>query len=259
MSINTNVEDELFCLRYELNTLGMATSEHKLERWLPGFTDINTDYDHRLRYNWACQFAKGKSVLDIASGAGFGAYLLASKGEAQQVLGADIETDAIKYATIKYKHPALSFEQADATAIYIARKFSLIISFETIEHIDKTDLYLENMYRLLADDGLFIVSTPISALDIDHHPKNPYHVKEWGFKAFQDVLKTKFEIEKVFLQLYPPRPYTRVDALYHRFFLRNKPMKKNEIIEFNSEINTKQLGKQIIGYQILVCKKPKAK
>jgi 2-polyprenyl-3-methyl-5-hydroxy-6-metoxy-1,4-benzoquinol methylase len=253
MELNKNIEDELFCLRYELNTLGMATSEHKLERWLPGFTDMNTDYDHRQRYDWVTQFAKNKSVLDIASGAGFGSYLLATKGEAKSVLGCDIEHEAVKYASIKYNHNVLHYEQQDATLLDKNQKFDVIVSFETIEHIADTEKYLEKMAQHLSVNGLFIVSTPISSVEIDNQPKNPFHVKEWGFNKFQEILQPTFKIEKIYLQLHPPRPYTRFDAIYHRFFLRNKPKKRTEIIEYVGNFNISKFGKQIVGYQILVC------
>jgi 2-polyprenyl-3-methyl-5-hydroxy-6-metoxy-1,4-benzoquinol methylase len=255
MGNEMNIEDELFCLKYELKTLGMVLTQNKLERWLPGFTDINTDFDHRQRYEWVQQFINDKVVLDIASGTGYGAYLMATAGKAKRVIGGDIESDAIKYASIKYKNSNLSYEFQDATAINFEELFDVIVSFETIEHVEATDLYLSSIAKHLKTDGVFIVSTPVSNLEVDLSPKNPYHVKEWGFRKFQEVMAKQFVIKKIYLQLHPERPYSRLDYLLNRIIKKIYNHQQTKISEFRNEMNLSQLGKRITGYQILVCAK----
>ena len=189
--------DEIFCLNYELKTLSGILTEGKLERWLPGFTDPTTDFDHEQRYKWALNFTKEKNVLDIACGSGKGSYIMAVEGKAKQVLGCDIESDAIRYASIKYKAQNLSYKIQDATKLKENISFDVIVSFETIEHIKETEFYLNSIYSHLNNNGIFIVSTPISEYEENTKPKNPYHVVEWGFKKFQEVISKKFMIEKV--------------------------------------------------------------
>ncbi len=56
--------------------------------------------EHIHRYALACEFVKGKRVLDIASGEGYGSNLLSKNAE--HVTGVDISDEAVKHANLKY-------------------------------------------------------------------------------------------------------------------------------------------------------------
>ena len=249
------LNDEVFCLAFELATLGQASLQGKLERWLPGYTDVVTDFDHQQRYEWACNFTKNKTILDIASGSGKGSHLLSTIGEAKHVLGCDIEEDAVKYSSIKYQNSNLSYAVENATTLKRGTLFDVIISFETIEHIKETDRYLNSIHNHLSDDGIFIVSTPISKNPVDFHPKNPFHVIEWGFEAFQNVLAAKFTIDNIYVQLHAPKPYTLVERMAHKMFPKRSNYQDTRIEEFNHQVKLQRLGKQVEGYQIVICRK----
>jgi 2-polyprenyl-3-methyl-5-hydroxy-6-metoxy-1,4-benzoquinol methylase len=257
MDIEKNLQEQIFCLTYELKTLAAILTTNKLERWVPGFTDVFTDFDHTQRYKWACEFVKGKNVLDIACGSGMGSYLMATEGKASNVTGCDIEKDAIKYASIKFKWDNITFKIHDATTFNENQKFDVIVSFETIEHIAETDLYLNVLNKHLHDNGIFIVSTPISPVEKDMNPKNPYHVVEWGFKNFQRLISEKFVIKKVFVQLHDAKAYSFLEMKLNRFFPKSKDFRNTRIEEFSEKIAVNKLGKQIEGYQILICGKKK--
>lgn len=40
-------------------------------------------------------------------------------------------------------------------------KFDVVVSFETIEHLERPEKFLEEVSRILKDDGLLIISTPV--------------------------------------------------------------------------------------------------
>lgn len=249
------IRDELFCLNYELHILSERINLNKQERWLPGFTDAITDFDHQQRYDWVCKFVKNKTVLDIACGTGKGSFTLADKGEAKSVLGCDIEDEAVKYSSIKYKKSNLRYDVQNAVYLNSKELFDVIISFETIEHIPETDLFLSSIYNHLNDEGIFIVSTPISAKELDNNPKNSYHVIEWGFKKFQEIISRRFIIERIFVQLHDERPYTFLEHKLNRFFPKPFNKEGTKLNEFSSEFPINKFGKQLNGYQILICKK----
>ena len=250
-----DLSDEQFCLSYELHILSTRINLGKQERWLPGFTDVITDFDHQQRYDWACDFVKNKTVLDIACGCGKGSFILADKGEAKSVLGCDIEEEAVRYSSIKYKKSNLSYEVQNAVQFNSKELFDVIISFETIEHISETDLFLNSIYDHLNDNGIFIVSTPIAAIEEDLKPKNIYHVIEWGFKKFQEVVSKKFIVERIFVQLHDEKPYTFLEYQLNKFFPKKTNYKNTKIEEYSSSMAINKFGKQINGYQILICKK----
>ncbi len=47
------------------------------ERCVPWSPDVQVVYEHLHRYLWAAQLVTGKRVLDLGSGEGFGASILA--------------------------------------------------------------------------------------------------------------------------------------------------------------------------------------
>lgn len=249
------LNDELFCLKYELNTMAGYIVMHKLERWLPGYTDSETDFDHRQRYDWVNQFVHHKRVLDMACGTGLGSLIMASEGKAAHVLGCDIEADAIRYASIKHRHPNLTYACHDATTFRGKEKYDVVVSFETVEHIPSTGLYLETIKYHMKDDAIFIVSTPISDQDTNERPANSFHFREWGFKKFQEMIASSFQIENIYLQLHTVIPYGLLDRIRNKINPKIFLKGTTTLGQFNNQVQVCKLGKGLKGYQILICKK----
>src|SRR5271166_4681844 len=137
-----------------------------------------TAIEHLHRYLMAREWCRGKDVLDVASGEGYGTALLAQV--ARKALGLEIARDAVEHANGAYKADNLSFLVGDARALPCPDAcFDVVTSFETIEHFAEQSLFLREIRRVLRLGGLFIVSTP----DRDNYspaesPANPFHVKE---------------------------------------------------------------------------------
>ncbi len=70
------------------------------ERFVPG-TQGSIELEHLHRYLQACEIIKGKHVLDIASGEGYGSAMLADC--AKSVIGVDISPEAVLHASSSYK------------------------------------------------------------------------------------------------------------------------------------------------------------
>jgi 2-polyprenyl-3-methyl-5-hydroxy-6-metoxy-1,4-benzoquinol methylase len=160
---------------------------------------MEVEQAHLDRYNFISRVVNGKTVLDIACGSGYGSYILAEQGNAKSVLGIDLDKNSIDYAEIRYPHSKINRLTADATKINIDQKFDIICCFETIEHLIKYELLLTNFNKLLSDDGILFISTPI-AKETTLRPKNPYHVIEWSFKDFQNLVGQIFTIEEIYVQ-----------------------------------------------------------
>src|SRR5574344_122099 len=92
----------------------MATLEMTGERFIPGMGEDIT-LEHMHRYLVARELARGKIVLDIASGEGYGSYLLS--GVATSVTGVDIAEEAVRHAQAKYAAHNLKYIQGSAAAI----------------------------------------------------------------------------------------------------------------------------------------------
>ena len=257
------IEEELFCTRYELEILSGIVNHNMLERWVPGFCNPYTHKEHVCRYNWVKDFVKNKKVIDIACGSGFGSRIIAADGSAASVLACDIDERSVKYASIKNRHPHLSFQVQDAENIAAENKFDVAISFETIEHLHKPQAFLKGISNALNDDGTFFVSTPIARVPQNDKPDNVYHVTEWGFERFQNIIKEFFEIKDIYLQLYslPPAIDNRKisKALRKAGITKVNPHKPVERVEpFKwqpAEIPAATIGTEWLGYQIVQCRK----
>ncbi len=158
-------------------------------------------HEHFHRYAVARDFVRGKAVLDIASGEGYGSSLLAEWADA--VTGVDISEESIVHAKVRYSHQAnLRFLTGSCEAIPCPdRSFDVAVSFETIEHITRQEGFLKEIRRVLTDDGLFIVSTPnIDVYKHDGESQNPYHQRELSLTEFRALLQSEFPSIRLFGQ-----------------------------------------------------------
>ena len=150
-------------------------------------------YEHWHRYYIAGEFVKNKTVLDIACGTGYGTKYLSEN--AKSCIGIDISNSSIKYAKEKFSADNVEFKQGSITEIPLQDKsVDILISFETIEHVDENAQYkaLKEYQRVLKDDGILFISSP--NIDCwDYNPNNPFHLKEFITKDFIDFLKKDFK------------------------------------------------------------------
>ncbi len=162
------------------------------ERYVPEISG-NIQIEHMHRYVYSLALAKGKRVLDIASGEGYGSALLAS--QAALVVGVDIAEDAVSHARKKYQLPNLEFRLGSCSKIPLAdASVDLVVSFETIEHHDEHEQMLAEIKRVLKPAGLVIISSPDKAIYTDkpdYH--NPFHVKELYRDEFESLFRAHFK------------------------------------------------------------------
>lgn len=164
------------------------------ERVIPG--EVNDDLwaEHVARYAFASGFANGKRALDAGCGTGYGVAALAR--HAHSVAGVDIAAEAVDYARANAGAENVCYLQASATALpFAAASFDLITAFEVIEHLKDWRDLLSEAPRVLAPDGLFLVSTPNRLYYAESRRldgPNPYHVHEFEFAEFQAALREFF-------------------------------------------------------------------
>ncbi|WP_070119567.1 class I SAM-dependent methyltransferase [Bacillus marinisedimentorum] len=154
--------------------------------------------EHIARYQFSISYAYGR-VLDIASGSGYGTQLIAKvcKGQVSEVVGADNSAEAVEYARGRYYHPLTNFVEADVLDNSLRKKlgtFDTILSFETIEHVEDDKLFMENMYSLLNDKGILILSTPFG--EGKGKPcGEPFHCHQFTEEEFSGLFKAFSSVE----------------------------------------------------------------
>jgi SAM-dependent methyltransferase len=158
-------------------------------------------YEHWHRYAFARRLVAGKRVLDCACGEGYGSALLADG--AAEVVGVDIDDASIAHARERYgARTNVRYEKADATALDFAdASFDVVVCFETLEHIENQAALLAGFARVLADDGVLLVSSP------DKHQysevagfRNEFHVRELYRDELLELLRGHFPAVRLYGQ-----------------------------------------------------------
>ena len=179
----------------EKDSKNTAVDSFTGERFVPGIDDVKLSMEHYQRYYSVLPLVRHKTVLDAACGEGYGTALLALS--AAHVIGIDISPEAVLRAKQNYSHcENIDFVEASVAGLPIAdHSVDAVISFETIEHVaeDIQRQFLEEITRVLKDDGVLIMSTPNKEIYSDR-PKyhNEFHIKEFYRDEFLAFLHTKF-------------------------------------------------------------------
>jgi SAM-dependent methyltransferase len=165
------------------------------ERFVPGDPNAQGEmwFEHWHRYHFVLPLVAGGRVLDVACGEGYGAALMADR--AAQVTGADIAGEAIRHARATYGARAnLEFVEAPCQRLpFAAGSFDTVISFETLEHIEAQEAFLDEARRVLTPSGTLVISTPNKLEYSDKRGyANEYHVKELYREEFAQLLGARF-------------------------------------------------------------------
>lgn len=153
-------------------------------------TPASTLYEHIGRYVFAARFVEGKAILDIACGSGYGSGYLINKG-AKKVVGADYSEETIEYARLHYQKDGLSFLCSDAQQMQFPdNSFDVVVSFETIEHLERYEDFLKECKRMLKDGGIFICSTPNRKGRFGY--KTLWHLREFSPEEFYELIARYF-------------------------------------------------------------------
>jgi len=149
--------------------------------------------EHLIRYTWVIQNVLDKDVLDIACGTGYGMYLMSFW--AKTVTGYDYDELAIKEAKrdFEMKCPAY-FEVKDLEKDLdfknnLTKRFDVVTSFETLEHLKNPIEVILNIKRHLRPNGMFYFSTPNKP---DLKDNNKWHKTAFNKNRWVQILREHF-------------------------------------------------------------------
>jgi GT2 family glycosyltransferase/ubiquinone/menaquinone biosynthesis C-methylase UbiE len=130
--------------------------------------------------------------LDIACGEGYGSEMLSRNAES--VVGVDIDPATVAHATKKYQSPNLKFLEGTCEEIPLPNKsVDLLVSYETLEHIEDHGRFLSEAKRVLSAKGMLVISTPEKSVYSDASgQRNPFHKKELYRTEFLQLLSSFF-------------------------------------------------------------------
>ena len=170
----------------------MYTPGDKTDRQYGSIDEIRGD--HVRRYLFAAGLLRGEKILDIACGCGYGSWLL--HGAGNEVTSVDICQEAIDYAKKHYQGPTYLCQRAEDTK----GKFTAVVSFETLEHLDRPDLLLAGL-----DTKVLIASVPnenLTPFDARKFSGDTYpHKRHYTPDQFTELLEEAgFTVKAMFCQ-----------------------------------------------------------
>ena len=163
------------------------------ERFIPGEGGTDIRYEHTHRYSLVAPTVRGKRVLDVGSGEGYGTATLASQAAA--TVGVDIDAAAIAHAQEAHARVAnLEYLKVEPGPLpFDDDEFDCVVCFEVIEHLSEPQNLLPELARVLKADGTLFISTPNKHLYSDvREYVNEYHLREFYMDEFRDFLKSEF-------------------------------------------------------------------
>jgi 2-polyprenyl-3-methyl-5-hydroxy-6-metoxy-1,4-benzoquinol methylase len=152
-------------------------------------------HEHIARYLFAAQIAKGKSVIDVGCGVGYGSRRLAELG-AGSVYALDLSEGAIEHARKHYHHANVQFEPGNAEHFKTEKTFDVAVCFELIEHVRRPRKVLENIKRVLKAEGILLMSTP-RALE---QKRTHFHEHEFGLQEYVSLISEYFPSVEMFTE-----------------------------------------------------------
>jgi SAM-dependent methyltransferase len=160
------------------------------ERTLPDVPEENYWFQrHLVVYRWIAERVRGRRVVDLACGEGYGSAELART--AASVVGVDANPEAFEHARAKY--PQVVFER-NMVELWEG-DVDCVVFLQTIEHVPDPDGVLERIRALIGPDGVAYVSTP-NVLTLapkgEERSGNPWHVREYRPDEYRELCERHF-------------------------------------------------------------------
>ena len=152
-----------------------------------GTTLLEIRKDHIERYLLAKKIVQQNSlnntILDVASGVGYGSFILAET--AKKIISIEINKDAHEKAKKNFSRDNIDYINLDIFK-YDFPKCDLIVCFEFLEHIVLSERLIQKISQ--SSDKL-LISTPNELVrPYKQHPINPFHIRHWSPEELEILL-----------------------------------------------------------------------
>ena len=163
------------------------------ERTLPDVPAENYWFRRHLAvYEWVAERCRGRDVVDMACGEGYGTGVLARS--AKHVTGVDANPEAFEHARARYGGAGVDFAR-DLVDSY-SEPCDAVVFLQTIEHVQDDAGVLRHFKSMLRPGGVAYVSTPnLLTLAPPGAAKsdNPWHLREYRPEQFEQLCESVFD------------------------------------------------------------------
>ncbi len=165
---------------------------------------------------------KSRNVLDLGSATG---------GNTLHLLSMGYRVTSVEYSEIGVsiqRKKGLPVIRADARCLpFKDESFDLVICLDVLEHIVEDYRVADEIYRVLAPDGTFLISVPEDPALWSDHDVSVNHVRRYLKSDLIDVIQaSKLSIHQIWSTLFLLRPL----ILVARKFTKGSNLKKLNVI-----------------------------
>jgi len=178
---------------------------------------------HFKRYEMAKKLIKEDYIVaDMACGSGYGSMMLSEN--CKEVHGVDIDEITINEIKERYGNEnKVFFYNKNLLDIDFENKFDMIVSFETVEHFEESDIdkLMYNFHKSLKDGGKLLFSTPYdqekSRASMKWH--KTFYITEDKIK---NLINKYFDIENIWYQDYQTHDLNQEGNIKHFIICETK-------------------------------------
>lgn len=160
----------------------------------------------------ATDFSKEKNVLDLGCGTGPAAYMMSKF--ANHITAIDPDSGSIEWAKQNRNEPNINYVIGTTDKILGSDNFDYITCLDVIEHIEDYCSLLNDINRLINENGLLFLTTPNRLRESENNlnPRNKLHVQEFSSGELYFILNMFFEEIKLFTLLNPLDKKTLIEV-----------------------------------------------
>jgi len=189
------------------------------ERTVPGVPEENYWFRrHQIAYRFALPYVRGKRVLEVGCGEGYGTDLLSTT--AIDVVGLDYDALTIAHAAARYRQAR--FVRGNLAALPLPNEsIDAVATLQVIEHVWNHNEFVRECCRVLRPGGLLLVTTPnrLTFSPGQETPVNPFHTKEFTAAELAGLLaKNGFDVRQT-LGLHAGQRLAALDERYGGSFV----------------------------------------
>jgi len=155
-------------------------------------------------------------ILDVGFGLGYGLNILSIKS--REVNGIDVDVKVLDYCanTLVGKNPRLKILKIfDGYNLpFSDDTFDVVTCVDVIEHVEDYNRLIKEMLRV-SRKGVFL-STPNRRPEYtnkDGSPKNYWHLREWSYEEFDEIIKKFGQVEWNFINGSYEGPFSISDRI----------------------------------------------
>jgi SAM-dependent methyltransferase len=189
---------------------------------------------HVSRYVWAAErfVQPDHHVLDFGCGTGFGVALLSPR--CAEVVGIDLDPNVAglggRFQLTNAEFLCANACQPNLGAALGIGGVDVVLSMETIEHLEDYVTYVENAVSIMKETGTVVIGTPNRTMTYnryeDRRHMDPSHVQEFTARSLEWTLGAYFDRVEMYYQYFPnfwddadqgiPRALMFEDVAFHQ-------------------------------------------